>query len=609
MHVERIKNLVSIVVSNYNNEKYIEECLDSLINQSYENIEIIIIDDCSTDNSVDIINSWINKINNYNKDKITFLKMPKNMGFSGAVTVGMYLAKGEYIAIQDGDDISHNKRIETQVKYLQDKNDIMMVGSNYSVFRNYIEEAKTVPNFVVYGKTKIEEEFGNGNSPVSFGTILFKGEVFDKVGGLTRKLEGAEDYEFIAKSLIYGINNINEPLYYYRSHKDQRSKQYYSKEAKKKDKIYKETLSVMLVLDKFNIGGTETHVLTLAKQLINEGIKVTVVGGYGPLDNEFRKLKCKIYNLNFPLEIERDENKKISFLDDINNIIEAEDINLIHAHQSSSGSLALEAGKNLGIPCIFTVHGMYYYDILNSALKQADTVISVSIPVYKWLLKYDINSVVVPNGISFRNYMNSQSDFLRSIYDMDQDSLGIIYCSRMAWGKIQVCKNLITVIRDLRKRDNIKYDGIIIGDGPGYLELKKFADSVNNELGQEVIHFTGSQIDVNKFYMAGDCVLGTGRVAIEAMAAFKKVIAAGNSGYYGFTTSENFKEAWSTYFGDHDYKFDNDPKYLYEDMKEYYLNKEYYDKDIYDLYDKSRVLFDIFKVTSELIDIYIDAFN
>ena len=44
-------------------------------------------------------------------------------------------------------------------------------------------------------------------------------------------------------------------------------------------------------------------------------------------------------------------------------------------------------------------------------------------------------------------------------------------------------------------------------------------------------------------------------------------------------------------------------------MKEYYLNKEYYDKDIYDLYDKSRVLFDIFKVTSELIDIYIDAFN
>ena len=521
----------------------------------------------------------------------------------------MYLAKGEYIAIQDGDDISHNKRIETQVKYLQDNNDIMMVGSNYSVFRNYIEEAKTVPNFVVYGKTKIEEEFGNGNSPVSFGTILFKGEVFDKVGGLTRKLEGAEDYEFIAKSLIYGINNINEPLYYYRSHKDQRSKQYYSKEAKKKDKVYKETLSVMLVLDKFNIGGTETHVLTLAKQLIDEGIKVTVVGGYGPLDNEFRKLKCKIYNLNFPLEIERDENKKISFLDDINNIIEAEDINLIHAHQSSSGSLALEAGKKLGIPCIFTVHGMYYYDILNSALKQADTVISVSIPVYKWLLKYDINSVVVPNGISFRNYMNSQSDFLRSIYDMDQDSLGIIYCSRMAWGKIQVCKNLITVIRDLRKKDNIKYDGIIIGDGPGYLELKKFADSVNNELGQEVIHFTGSQIDVNKFYMAGDCVLGTGRVAIEAMAAFKKVIAAGNSGYYGFTTSENFKEAWSTYFGDHDYKFDNDPKYLYEDMKEYYLNKEYYDKDIYDLYDKSRVLFDIFKVTSELIDIYIDAFN
>ena len=609
MNDNRIKDLVSIVVSNYNNEKYIEECLNSLINQSYENIEIIIIDDFSTDDSVNIINSWIDRRSSYQRTKIKFLKMSKNIGFSGAVTVGMYLAKGEYIAMQDGDDISHNNRMEIQVEYLKSNKDIMMVGSNYYVFRNYLNEAKIEPNFVVYGKDRVEEEFSKGKSPVSFGTILFKGKIFDEIGGLTRKLDGAEDYEFIAKSLVYGIDNINKALYYYRSHEEQRSRKYYSKYSIKKNRINKETLSVLLILDKFNIGGTETHVLTLTKQLINEGVKVTVIAGDGPLGEEFKKLKCKIYNLDFPPTIQKDDGIRNNFLDKIYNIIELEDINLIHAHQSASGSLAVEAGKKLNIPCIFTIHGMYYYDILNNALKQADKVISVSIPVYKWLLKYNINSIVVPNGIFFRNYINESNNFLREKYNISKDSLGIIYCSRMAWGKVKVCENLITVIRDLRINEDIKYNGIIIGDGPGYRELKEIADEANNILGDEIIHFTGNQLDVNKYYLASDCVLGTGRVAIEGMAAFKKVIAAGNCGFFGLVSSENFNDAWKTYFGDHDSRVNNNAMYLYENMKQYYLKKDNYDKDIYDIYEKGRDLFEITKVTRELIDIYIDALN
>lgn len=608
MYSNRIKGLVSIVVSNYNNSKYIEYCLDSLINQSYKNIEIIIVDDCSTDNSINVIDSWINKRENYEKDKIRFIKLPKNLGFSGAVTVGMYLAKGEYIAMQDGDDISHNKRIEIQVEYLKNNKDIMMVGSNYYVFKDYVGDAKIEPNFVVYGKDKVEEDFINGNSPVSFGTILFYGRVFDEIGGLTRKLEGAEDYEFIAKSLVYGINNIKQALYYYRSHESQRSRKYYSKYSVKKNKISKETLSVLLVLDEFNFGGTETHVLTIAKQLIEDGVKVTIVGSDGPLKQEFQKLQCKIYNINFPLRIEKDLTQRKILLEQIYNIIKSEDINLIHAHQSSSGSIAVEAGKSLEIPCIFTVHGMYYYDILNNILKEADTVISVSIPVYKWLLKYNINSVVVPNGIYFNNYLYNGSTSIKESFNVEPDSLGIIYCSRMAWDKVQVCKNLINVIKDLRTNENIKYHGIIIGDGPGYDNLRDLGTNVNYSLGNEVIHFTGTQVDVNKYYLAGDCVLGTGRVAIEGMAAFKKVISAGNSGYYGMISKENFQDAWKTYFGDHDSRYKNDPSYLYADMKSYYFNKNNYDKDIYEIYDKSRNLFDIFKVTNELIDIYIDAF-
>ncbi len=62
MKFNRIDGLVSIVISNYNNENYILECLDSILNQSYENIEIIVVDDKSTDNSVSKIKNWIKKI-------------------------------------------------------------------------------------------------------------------------------------------------------------------------------------------------------------------------------------------------------------------------------------------------------------------------------------------------------------------------------------------------------------------------------------------------------------------------------------------------------------------------------------------------------------------
>ena len=187
----RIKGLVSIVVSNYNNGKYVEQCLNSLINQSYKNIEIIIVDDCSTDNSVKLIKAWINRRSSREKNRIKFLKMPQNIGFSGAVTGGMYLAQGEYIAMQDSDDVSHKNRIKLQVKYLEENQDIMMVGSNYYVFEDDINKARVEPNFVVYGKNEILEDFAQGRSPVCFGTILFKGSIVDEIGGLTRKLAGA----------------------------------------------------------------------------------------------------------------------------------------------------------------------------------------------------------------------------------------------------------------------------------------------------------------------------------------------------------------------------------------------------------------------------------
>ena len=111
MKYQRIEGLVSFVISNYNNENYISDCLDSILNQTYENIEIIVVDDNSTDNSVQVIKQWIENNKNLfkNDDYIKLLELPRNTGFAGCVTAGLFLAKGEYIAMQDGDDKSAKK--------------------------------------------------------------------------------------------------------------------------------------------------------------------------------------------------------------------------------------------------------------------------------------------------------------------------------------------------------------------------------------------------------------------------------------------------------------------------------------------------------------------
>lgn len=230
----RTNGLVSVVITNYNNQKYIEECLDSILKQTYKDIELILIDDASTDNSDEIIRKWIKKnVNKFKKnDLFTYIKLPRNIGFSGAITLGFFLARGEFIAVQDGDDISHEERIKRQVNYLRKNNNISVVGTNYNIFENNLKKLEKA-NWLKYGVDKIRESYKKGNHCVCHGTILFRGKVFDKLGGLTRKFDGAEDYEVISKFINEGVENLKETLYYYRAHPNQRSRHYYKKKAKK----------------------------------------------------------------------------------------------------------------------------------------------------------------------------------------------------------------------------------------------------------------------------------------------------------------------------------------------------------------------------------------
>lgn len=607
---KREKELVSIVVSNYNNEKYIEECLNSLINQSYKNIELIIVDDCSTDNSAILIKNWINKEGKFlnKKGKIKFVKLPSNTGFSGAVTLGLYMANGEFIAMQDGDDISLKNRIEKQVDFLKKNKKVNSVGTNYKLIKNNKLESNS-KSFIKYGVDEIKECFAKGKNAVSYGTLLFRGYLFDKVGGLSRNLEGAEDYEFIIKLLPYGVDNIKEELYVYRVHEKQRSNEFYFNGYKNKN-ISKKELRVLLVLDQFNIGGTETHVLFLAKELIKKGVYVCILGGKGELEKEFRGLNCKIYNVNFPSNVIRGGLLEKDLKEKISRVIKLEKINLVHLHQSPSGSLVLDVARELGVASVFTIHGMYYHDIVSTKLQLADKIISVSYPTYDWLANYKIYGKVIANGVNYDEFKtNFMGENIRKKYGIKKDDFVAMYCSRMAWGKIKTCENLIRVCRDIKIEEDIEIHALIVGDGPGYEELKKIGDKANEKIKKELIHFTGSQTNLPPFYNSSDIIVGTGRVAIEGMASKKPVIATGNNGYFGLVDENNFYEAWKMYFGDHFSKKPNNANYLYDDLKKFYSTGKDFDIKLNVIYEKSKKLFEISNITDQIINVYLEAFK
>lgn len=607
MQCERIKNLVSIVISNYNNANYLNDCLDALIKQSYKNIEIIIVDDNSTDNSKLVINEWISKNEDSfpNKDFITVVKLSRNTGFSGAVTCGLFHARGEFIAIHDSDDISNIERIQKQVEYLKSHPELYAVGCNYAIFNDSDHTPIYKENGLSYGVHKIKEVYARGGNAVCYGTLLFRSEAFDNIGGLTRRVHGAEDYEFITKLLPFGIDNMRDILYYYRTHEGQRSLKFYGKKNVKE--LSNSDLNVLLVLDSLNIGGTETHVLKLANELIKSNINVSIIANEGELSAEFNKLNCRIYNMKFPLSIISDANALAVYKNRIKEIAIKEKINIIHAHQSPSGAIAIDVARDLGIASIFTVHGLYYHDIVSTKLPLCSNVISVSQPVYNWLAGFGIQSVVIPNGVDFKEYSKNSNNDVKKALGISEDALVALYCSRIAWQKTKVCENLIRACKDLRKNENIDIHAVIVGDGPDFKKVKEMADYINELSDKPFIHVLGAKINVQDYYNACSCVVGTGRVAIEAIASSKPIIASGNHGYLGILNDSNIDEAWKVYFGDHDSWKTNNASFLYDDLMAIYKNKDSLSSSCEYNINWARNIFSVDKVTNDIINIYKNA--
>lgn len=222
----KIPGMVSICMPNFNKEKYLEEAIHSIYNQTYRNVELVFVDDYSSDNSRSVLHRALTS--EPPRVPVRTLFLPKRSGTAWAQNIAYYMSQGEYIANMDSDDISDPDRIQMQLSFLKEGN-YDLVGSNFSIFKEDIKSplVKNGGTWLKYDDEEIQNEYlFYKRHCVCFGTILMKSSLIDDIGGMNKKFIGTEDFEIVDRAASHGfkIGNINQILYHYRENPSQRSR-------------------------------------------------------------------------------------------------------------------------------------------------------------------------------------------------------------------------------------------------------------------------------------------------------------------------------------------------------------------------------------------------
>lgn len=211
-----MKPFVSVVIPSYNHEKFIQECIQSVLNQTYQDFEIIITDDGSSDRTVDLIEG-------FSDTRIKLFKFPVNMGASIAANHCILNSSGKYIAMLNSDDIWYPRKLEIQVDYLETHPDISIVFTR----AEWIDDAgrplrqwggrKNI--FNVGNRTRFEwlrHFFYTGNSLCHPCSLIRREHYFD-VGLLDPSFASLPDFDlWVRFCLKYDIHVLDQPLVYFR---------------------------------------------------------------------------------------------------------------------------------------------------------------------------------------------------------------------------------------------------------------------------------------------------------------------------------------------------------------------------------------------------------
>ncbi len=192
-YIENESPLVSVIIPTYNRAYILKESILSVLNQTYNNIEVIVVDDYSSDDTEKVVLSMVDH-------RITFVRNEKNFGTAESRNIGAKLAKGEYLAFNDSDDLWLPDKIESQIRGV--------LETDCDISYGYLKRSKAFDhdNSEIIPQNGTSEELSGYlhkkllvNNFIALPTLLIKKDLFISVGGFNSELRSVEDYEFLLR--------------------------------------------------------------------------------------------------------------------------------------------------------------------------------------------------------------------------------------------------------------------------------------------------------------------------------------------------------------------------------------------------------------------------
>ena len=200
-------NLISIVLPTYNGAKYLRESIDSVLAQDHTHFELIIIDDCSTDNTKEIVKEYLDK-----DARISYFRNEKNLKLPASLNRGFSLAKGTYLSWMSDDNIYSPTALSSLLAQLQNHSDCDLVYSSYT----FIDAAGVTLDTFRYAPENLIFKCVVG------GCFLYSRRLMEKVGTYDPEKFKIEDFDFWMRAILdFKFCYVDDPaLFYYRKHKD-----------------------------------------------------------------------------------------------------------------------------------------------------------------------------------------------------------------------------------------------------------------------------------------------------------------------------------------------------------------------------------------------------
>jgi len=225
--------LVSVLIPCYNVENFVVESVSSIINQTYKNLEIILINDCSTDKTQEKLDYLA-----ANDSRIKVYRNEKNLKLIKTLNKGVDICCGKYIARMDADDISLPARIEKQVNFLEEHTDYSIVSTMFYTFNTGSSKKNLYKNPSHFEDLQAYLLFKSG---ICHPAVMIKKSLFTEYGlKFEENYLHVEDYALWSKALyITKLANLDEPLLLYRVHKNQISSLNEKKQIDNKKEVFK----------------------------------------------------------------------------------------------------------------------------------------------------------------------------------------------------------------------------------------------------------------------------------------------------------------------------------------------------------------------------------